>query len=840
MTDRSPRKSTPFGGRIDLSNREKSIIVLFLVTLLPLSTVVAAPLLGPVTPMAAKAVSTKALGTFTENFTTTTYRDSVYTDAAGWGTGIVHSPRIGGITLLDHYSTTTPVRAVEVQGRKAYIGQWRDSAGSTILTILNITDPTDMVAMGTRTAPAHLFDLHIEGDMLFAGADSESGNPDGDGDTWIYNVSNPYGGIPYSDDFLSMEGFPTGLDVQGHFYYLTSYDAVSDHGLYILDIEDPGAIKHIPNSLIFTELLDIDVEGQLAYLADGSYGLYIVNVSNPYAPITAGFVNTPGNASGVLIEGNLAYVADGGSGVQIVDVSNPASPTIIGSCDTAGNAYRLALQGDTLYVADGTGGLVVLDVADPTNPVQIDSYALSYAWDVALYGGVVIVGSGNGVYSFQIGSLDSLSYVGSYSGGYEFWDVKVRGDVAYVAAGADGLLTIDVSNPSNPVLLDNYSIGAVFYRKLDVQGHLVFVADYSGGFRTFDVSNPNNIKYLDTDTLSYATDVAAYGEIVFVADGIYGVYVENVSDPSSINTIDYYDIGTENVTSVWVQGYHLYAVSEVSAGNGLTIFDIRDLDNIVPVYNWAAVTTNHYDIYVDGDVGFVQDAIGYSEVWNVTDPTSSHYTDYTSTSGHMPLGVWGFGPYMVVANYTAGVALYDTSDIHDMQYISNYAGASSAIQITTRGDYAYVANRDSLVILRLFKSAAATYSTGTFTAQSLNLQPSTFFYSNATLTADAYTPGGVSANYFLSADGGLHWEAVTPGILHTFVNLGLDIRWKVNFTSAYNDRSIHLYEISVAYDVGAPAANPLPLIIIYAVIIIVIILVICILLYFLWFRKKDK
>ena len=42
--------------------------------------------------------------------------------------------------------------------------------------------------------------------------------------------------------------------------------------------------------------------------------------------------------SGVAISGTCAYVADGSSGLQVIDISTPSSPHLIGSCDTPGYA----------------------------------------------------------------------------------------------------------------------------------------------------------------------------------------------------------------------------------------------------------------------------------------------------------------------------------------------------------------------------------------------------------------------------------------------------------------------------------------------------------------------
>ena len=56
-------------------------------------------------------------------------------------------------------------------------------------------------------------------------------------------------------------------------------------------------------------------------------------------PYVSGSVNTLGDARDVVISGGYAYVADGSNGLQVVDVSNPAVPTIVGSVDTPGLAW---------------------------------------------------------------------------------------------------------------------------------------------------------------------------------------------------------------------------------------------------------------------------------------------------------------------------------------------------------------------------------------------------------------------------------------------------------------------------------------------------------------------
>ena len=47
--------------------------------------------------------------------------------------------------------------------------------------------------------------------------------------------------------------------------------------------------------------------------------------------ITVGALDTPGTARGVEVVGELAYVADGSSGLRVIDVSNPAAPVARGA-----------------------------------------------------------------------------------------------------------------------------------------------------------------------------------------------------------------------------------------------------------------------------------------------------------------------------------------------------------------------------------------------------------------------------------------------------------------------------------------------------------------------------
>ena len=71
---------------------------------------------------------------------------------------------------------------------------------------------------------------------------------------------------------------------------------------------------------------DIFVSGNFAYIADGSAGLAIVNISNPKDPGDPIYKGTISKALGVYVSGDFAYLADENSGLAIINISDPMVP----------------------------------------------------------------------------------------------------------------------------------------------------------------------------------------------------------------------------------------------------------------------------------------------------------------------------------------------------------------------------------------------------------------------------------------------------------------------------------------------------------------------------------
>ncbi|MFW9935115.1 MAG: Loki-CTERM sorting domain-containing protein, partial [Candidatus Thorarchaeota archaeon] len=215
-----------------------------------------------------------------------------------------------------------------------------------------------------------------------------------------------------------------------------------------------------------------------------------------------------------------------------------------------------------------------------------------------------------------------------------------------------------------------------------------------------------------------------------------------------------------------------------------------------------------YDVFIDGDYALATE-LGNAPIWNVTDPNDITTTDVINGVVGECLGCWGFGPYALFANGSAGLMLVDATNLQNMQVADIYLPASGAIQVTVHGDYIYLANKTSLIIFRLFESTGDTYITGASMAQSDAVYASVNFVYEATLDVTTYVPTDTSIAFELTADGGNHWEAVTPGVSHNFAYLGHDLHWRAIFTTSRNDHSAHLYNLTLSYTWTVPPSTPL-------------------------------
>jgi len=401
--------------------------------------------------------------------------DYGYLAASDWGVLAVDLSDPAQPTTIGTYQNSGLAIHVAVDGSTLFLADYQDG-----VRLADLTLPLPLTSLD-RTF-SHTVRMEVR--------DSAGQTAQATRDIWAVSYNNP----PQNDllDVSEKEvmftelagtyntpGTAYGVDLSGNLAYV----ADGTGGLQILDTSNPSQLALVGQIPTSTPAHDVQVSGSLAYLAADAGGLLVMDVSDPTQPAQVAFADTPGSAEGIHVVGNFAYVADAMEGLQIIDISDPFSPVLVGGVDTPAYTLSVFVSGTYAYVSDFGGGIQIVDVTDPAAPFIAANYATpSYADELVISDGL-----------------------------------------AYVAERYDGLEILDLSDPLQPVSLGSFdTLGAAI--GVDVADGFAYVADYGQGLQIIDVTDPGNPVLKGSLFLpNYARNARANGQSVYVANDEVGL-----------------------------------------------------------------------------------------------------------------------------------------------------------------------------------------------------------------------------------------------------------------------------------------------------------------------------
>ncbi len=264
--------------------------------------------------------------------------------------------------------------------------------------------------------------------------------------------------------------------------------------LVILDISDVTSPSEVGRVTVSSEIYDIVISDNYAYVANGGNGVTIVDISTSFSPSIVGTYSTEDSfVQGIALSDNYAYAASGFSGLVILDITVPSSPTLAGAYDTAGFANGVTVSGNYAYVADdgkaildGSSGLVIIDISDPSSPSLTGTYDSIYAYSSVISGNYAYVADYNGLVILDVSDPSVPVLAGKYPSNGDSNCVAVSGNYAYLADGM-GVSVVDVSNPLSPAYIGNYD--GDYAHNVAVADNYAFVADSSNGLVIFTLND---------------------------------------------------------------------------------------------------------------------------------------------------------------------------------------------------------------------------------------------------------------------------------------------------------------------------------------------------------------
>lgn len=263
-------------------------------------------------------------------------------------------------------------------------------------------------------------------------------------------------------------------------------------------------------------------------------------------------------------------------GVVTLDLIDPTTPVPVDTlwpADLGGlKATNLEQVNELLYVSLGgfegtaqSAGLAIVDVSDPVHPIVLDIWS-----DPTFANGTAIV--------------------------------KVSGDHAYIGAMEDGLIVLNVGNPSAIQFVSSFQPdptwpGIAGYppngRGMAILGDVLFLAYDAGGLRALDISDPVAISQIGqhVNPIIPSLTPPAYNNVVvingvaFCAIDFCGLEVIDVSDPAAMTQIHWLNPWNCVGFSWFGSDGH---TNEVMAAMGDSLLFVSGADSEILVYDITA------------------------------------------------------------------------------------------------------------------------------------------------------------------------------------------------------------------------------------------------------------
>ncbi|MBC8425151.1 hypothetical protein H8E07_13590 [bacterium] len=224
---------------------------------------------------------------------------------------------------------------------------------------------------------------------------------------------------------------PQDICLVGSHAYITEGGA----GLRVADVSDPGDPELGVASYLGGQSRGLTPDGGHLYVAVSGLGIVVLDLAaDPGAPVLTGFGSTPGEASDVVVQGDRAYVADGSQGLHVFDVTDPTAPATLGRLYTAHDIGYVDVEGNRAYGLD-VDELVVYDVTDPADIQVLSTLALQGPLQgIEVSGGIAYVADPYvGLYVIDVSVPQSPAVIGGgIEGTYLVSGIALYKDKLYI------------------------------------------------------------------------------------------------------------------------------------------------------------------------------------------------------------------------------------------------------------------------------------------------------------------------------------------------------------------------------------------------------------------------
>ena len=270
------------------------------------------------------------------------------------------------------------------------------------------------------------------------------------------------------------------------------------------------------------------VNGREIAIVPARSGTVFYDCTDPRNPVEVGFIAGPTTGgSGYFWReaqswGHYVYLSSEHGSFQVVSLANPASPQLVSTFGNSAHSVSIDQDAGILYANGGAGrGIVLYDLnQSATNPPQVGSRRSPYVHDCLPIRGYCYTAQ---IFDGNFAILDvsnpgNLITISTTTTPRQFpHNIAVDADdrIAIVTEEnrGDCFTIYDITNKSAPVVIGTWcSPGGATVHNVFIDGHVAHLACYADGYFTIDISDPTTPVMIGNFDTSAFTGNNYYGD----------------------------------------------------------------------------------------------------------------------------------------------------------------------------------------------------------------------------------------------------------------------------------------------------------------------------------------
>jgi hypothetical protein len=234
----------------------------------------------------------------------------------------------------------------------------------------------------------------------------------------------------------------------------------------VFDLSDPAApvATHTVHANMGYPLGRFVVHGEYLYADGGSFHWPTGDLAMAHVSMSDAVVND-----------DVLYAVWNG-GIRVYDLSTPSTPVAVGDFPVT-NGFNWPVI-DTNYLYGFGADISLFDVTSPLAPIFVSSTPVpQWPTGAAIADGLLYLTSSTGLAIYELAAPNPPMFRGQLA--LEgCTDVTVLGTTAYVSAAENGIVVVDVSEPSAPVARGSYHAGSTARSVSIHDGYVYFLSTH--------------------------------------------------------------------------------------------------------------------------------------------------------------------------------------------------------------------------------------------------------------------------------------------------------------------------------------------------------------------------